>query len=282
MHARHALRLTLLALGIGLPLAGASSALANTASSSNWSGYAVHRAGVKFRRVTASWTEPAAVCPNGQDTYSSFWVGLGGFNTNATGLEQTGTELDCTASGQQRISAWYELVPAPSRPISMTVRAGDELSASVTVLGHRVTFRLLDHTRGESFSKQLTSSSIDVTAADWIAEAPSTCDATGACQTLPLADYGSAHFTSAGAQTITGHAGTISDTAWNNTRLLLSQRASPFTGVSAQRTSTPSSLQTGGSAFLVRYGQGSGSASRRASASAARSGGAVQPGGARR
>ena len=75
-------------------------ALADTATSSNWSGYAAHRTGVTFRRVSASWVQPAATCQNGENTYSSFWVGLGGYSNSATGLEQIGTGLDCTASGQ--------------------------------------------------------------------------------------------------------------------------------------------------------------------------------------
>src|SRR6516225_2927668 len=134
MPARLALRLAVLALGGTVALACApTGALANTVSSSNWSGYAAHRAGVSFRRVSGSWTQPSASCTTAGSTYSSFWVGLGGFSTAAGGLEQLGTELDCNVFGQQCSQAWYELVPAPSRHISMTVKPGDRMSASVIV-----------------------------------------------------------------------------------------------------------------------------------------------------
>jgi hypothetical protein len=281
MDARILLRLGLLAAAGSLALAPAS-ALADTATSSNWSGYAAHRSGLKFRQVSASWTQPAATCRRGQYTYSSFWVGLGGYSTNSNGLEQIGTELDCSASGRHRSSVWYELVPAPSRPISMTVKTGDHLSASVTVVGQRVTLRLSDHTRKESFSKQLTTHSIDVTSADWIAEAPSTCDETGVCQPLPLADFGSAHFTGGTAETTSGQQGPISDPAWSHTRIVLSQASSPFAALSAQRTSIPSVLQSGGSTFVVRYGERSQTRARTLAASSPGAAGAVQPGGVRR
>jgi peptidase A4-like protein len=257
-------------------------ALADTATSSNWSGYAAHRAGVRFRRVSASWVQPAATCESGRSTYSSFWVGLGGFNKNTAGLEQIGTALNCTASGRQRSGAWYELVPAPARPISMTVKQGDHLTASVTVVGHRVTMRLRDRTRGELFSRQLTTQSIDVSSAEWIAEAPSACNYVGSCQGLPLANFGRANFSRGGAQTAGGQHGTISSGAWDHTRILLSQGASPFTGLDTDRSATPSALGRGGTAFSIRYGQSQAVGARAAKDLAASLRGDVQPGGARR
>jgi Peptidase A4 family len=257
-------------------------ALADTATSSNWSGYAAHSAGVRFRRVSASWVQPAAACETGRNTYSSFWVGLGGFNENTTGLEQIGTALNCTASGRHRSAAWFELVPAPARLIRMTVKQGDHLTASVTVAGHRVTLRLRDRTRGELFSRQLTARSIDVSSAEWIAEAPSACNEVGSCQGLPLANFGTANFTRSVAQTATGQHGTISSGAWDHTRILLSQGASPFTGLDTDRSATPSTLERRGTAFSVRYAASPAVRPKAARASAASFSGAVQPGGPRR
>jgi hypothetical protein len=281
MPARLALRLAVLALGGTAALACApTGALANTVSSSNWSGYAAHRAGVSFRRVSGSWTQPAASCGAAGKTYSSFWVGLGGFSTTAGGLEQIGSELDCNVFGQQHSSVWYELVPAPSRHIGMTVRPGDRMRASVTVAGDRVSFRLVDATSNESFAKRLTTRSIDVTAADWITEAPSTCDGSGSCQTLPLTDFGSAHFSADSAQTVSGHGGAISDPAWGRTRLVLSQTPAPFTGLDTRRTSTPTTLERG-NAFAVHYGQAALAPALRLAAADALGPPTVQPGGAR-
>ena len=92
----------------------APAALADSSFSSNWAGYAVHRPGISFRKISASWKQPSAACTKGEETFSAYWVGLGGFSLNAPALEQTGTEVDCGVSGKVVSTAWYELVPAAS------------------------------------------------------------------------------------------------------------------------------------------------------------------------
>jgi hypothetical protein len=283
MPPRQLLRSALLAASVLAMIAAApSAASADTATSSNWSGYAAHRPGVTFRRVRASWVQPAARCQSGQNTYSSFWVGLGGYNSNSTGLEQIGTGLDCTAYGQRHSFAWYELVPAPAQPTGMIVKQGDHLTASVTVVGNRVTMHLRDHTRRESFFKRLTTRSIDVTSAEWIAEAPSACNDVGFCEGLPLANFGTANFTGGKAQTATGQLGVISSAGWDHTRIVLTQGASPFTGVDTNRSAIPSTLQRGGQAFVVHYGEHAAGGPSAARASVAGGSGTLQPGGRRR
>ncbi len=64
---------------LGLAAATAAPADADTTSSSNWSGYAVHRAGTSFNRVLGAWVQPAPHCQRGTQTYSAAWVGLGGY-----------------------------------------------------------------------------------------------------------------------------------------------------------------------------------------------------------
>ena len=46
----------------------------------------------------------------GSATYSSVWVGLGGYAQTSRALEQIGTEADCSAAGQATYSAWFEVV----------------------------------------------------------------------------------------------------------------------------------------------------------------------------
>jgi hypothetical protein len=46
-----------------------------SATSTNWSGYAVTGSDGAFNSVSSSWTEPAANCSSG-DEYAAFWVGL--------------------------------------------------------------------------------------------------------------------------------------------------------------------------------------------------------------
>jgi len=232
-----------------------ASALADTSTSANWSGYVAHRTGVSFRRVQASWTQPNASCEAGQATYSAFWVGIGGYSSNSDALEQIGTELDCSALGTITSSAWYELVPSPMKGIQMTVKPGDLMSASVLVSGHLVTLRLTDHTQHESFSKQITANSVDISSAEWIAEAPSACSPTGFCEPLPLTDYGSTRFTSARALTTTGSHGPIVSSAWDTTKIELSSGGRVFIGYGPASKSTPSALERSGTSFQVSYSQ---------------------------
>ncbi len=250
------IRLLRLVLAAGaVTLVGPGVASADTITSSNWSGYAVHRSGVSFRAVSATWRQPSATCIRGQPSYSGMWVGLGGFSTSSSALEQIGTEVDCGASGAVVSSAWYELVPAPSADVRMTVRPGDLMHASVTVVGHRVTMSLSDRTRHGSFSRVVHVPAIDVTSAEWILEAPSECLANGRCPTLPLADFGSAHFADASAQSTAGSRGTISSRQWSSTKITLApgSRTSVLDGVAG--TATPTALQQGGAVFQVTYSQ---------------------------
>src|SRR5215475_593565 len=190
---------------------GAPAALADATNSSNWAGYAVHKPGVSFRTVSGTWRQPDAKCTPGAQTYSAFWVGLGGFSLSAPALEQTGTEVDCDISGKVVSTAWYELVPAASTSIRLAVEPGDLMRARVTVTGRQVEISLDDLTRHTGFKKTVSANVIDVSSAEWIAEAPSQCVSLDSCQTLPLADFAPTRFDSARVRSITGHSGSISD-----------------------------------------------------------------------
>jgi hypothetical protein len=240
-------------------LAGAPAASANTAESTNWAGYAVHHNAVHFTRVAGSWTQPRATCTPGRATYSSVWVGIGGYDLNSQALEQTGTESDCTASGRAVSSAWYELVPSASHAVKLTVNPGDRVRAAVTLDGGEVTVTLADLTRRRSFTKRLHPATVDTTSAEWILEAPSLCSRSWSCRTLPLADFGSAGFTAAAATTTTGHRGTIEDRRWTTTRISLAATGRTFVSnpSAPAATAVPSSLSSQGSAFTVTYRGGS-------------------------
>jgi hypothetical protein len=204
-------------------LAAAMPAAAGAATpqdSLNWAGYSVSKPGVKFRRVASTWVQPAASCAAGERRYSAYWVGLGGFHSTSKALEQIGSQVDCSSTGQAVYSAWYELVPSASVPIHLAVHPGDTLSASVTMSHGKVKLYLANRTRGTHFAKQVRPKQLDVTAADWIVEAPSACDSNG-CHTLPLANFGSATFAGATATTTDGHTGPIADPAWSTTALAL-------------------------------------------------------------
>jgi hypothetical protein len=238
-------------------LASAPAALARTTKSSNWAGYAVHRPGVSFREVSGTWTQPNVSCVSGQPGYSAVWVGLGGYKPTSSALEQIGTEVDCDAGGNVVSDAWYELVPAPSKTISLIVHPGDVMHATVTVVGHQVTVDLENLTRHRAFHRTLFAPAIDVSSAEWIVEAPSECVSQFACQALPLADFGSVTFDSATASSAMGTTGSIVDPTWWRTKIKLTPGSERF--IVARRTSgtagtaTPSTLRSQGSEFDVTY-----------------------------
>jgi len=159
----------------------------NQQQSSNWSGYA---ATGSFSSVSASWTEPAGHCTSAT-RYSSFWVGLDGYNSNT--VEQTGSEVDCSG-GSPVYYSWYEMYPAFPVNFSNTVRPGDHFNGSVTFNGgSSYTLVLSDTTRGWSHTIHASLSGAANSSAEAIVEAPC-CTSGGGI--LPLADFGTVHFTS--------------------------------------------------------------------------------------
>ena len=158
--------------------------------SSNWSGYA---ATGSFTSVSANWTQPTGHCTTAT-RYSSFWVGLDGFNS--TTVEQTGSEVDCRG-GRPVYYSWYEMYPAFPHNFSNTVRPGDRFFGSVTYNGgSSYTLVLQDITEGWAHTVHASLSGAANSSAEVIAEAPC-CTAGGGI--LPLADFGTVNFTNATA-----------------------------------------------------------------------------------
>lgn len=229
---------------VGLPAVSAAATPTPEAASANWSGYvASPNGGSNFSRVSGSWVEPSANTSAG-DGYSAFWVGLGGSGqSQSQSLEQIGTQADVT-NGQTVYYAWYELVPSAPVQLKLAIHPGDHIAASVTVSGTNVTVSLSDQTTGASYTNTLQMSNPDTSSAEWIAEAPSTSDGQGGLQPLPLADFGTANFSSATA-TAGGHTGPISDPSWTDESVSLTGSS----GAGAQ----PSALSSNGSAFSVGW-----------------------------
>lgn len=242
-------------LAFALAAPAAAVAGAGKSGSSNWSGYAVHRTGTTFSNVDGSWRQPKGSCAAGAATYSAFWVGLGGYAQSSIGIEQLGTEFDCSAGGEIKLSAWYELLPAPVRRISMTIAPGDQMTGDVTIADKNVTLTLQDLTRDESFSRTIFDRRIDQSSAEWITEAPSRCTGARHCQPLPLTDFGSVDFSGAGAEASTGQTGSISSPLWNSTEIVLARAAQYVSDSNRSPTheATPSGLRDVGRSFTVAY-----------------------------
>jgi hypothetical protein len=154
---------------------------ATQAQSTNWSGYAATAS--TYTSVAASWTEPTGHCGSSPNSFSSFWVGLDGFNSGS--VEQTGTDVDCSGT-TPRYYAWYEMFPAFPVNYSNTVRPGDHLSASVTYLGsNRFSLHIADSTQNWSHTVTKSLAGAARSSAEVIVEAPSSSSGV-----LPLADFG--------------------------------------------------------------------------------------------
>jgi len=156
-------------------------------SAYNRSGYAVTGGVGSVNDVKGSWMVPAVTCAPGETSYSSFWVGIDGFNSST--VEQTGTDSDCQ-SGVPTYYVWFEFYPHPMFIVNnLTIKPGDIISAEVSYGNRQFTVSITNVTTGGSFSTSTRVNRAQRSSAEWIAEAPSS---TGGI--LPLADFGTVYF----------------------------------------------------------------------------------------
>jgi hypothetical protein len=155
-------------------------------TSSNWSGYSAING--RYTSVSANWTQPTASCTSAT-TYSSFWVGLDGDGSST--VEQTGTSADCSG-GAAKYYAWYEMYPKFPVNLSLTIRPGNAISASVTTdgAGH-FTLTIKNNSTGQSFTTTQHLNRARLASAEAIAEAPSSSGGV-----LPLTNFGTVSFSS--------------------------------------------------------------------------------------
>jgi hypothetical protein len=168
-----------------------------SATSTNWSGYAVTGANGAYKSVSATWTEPSATCTSGRrstDSYAAFWVGLDGYSSDS--VEQTGSDSDCDGKTPDYYG-WYEMYPADPVYYTNPVKPGDAMSASVTFSGtDTYTLVLKDTTQGWTQTQAINESGFDRSSAEVITEAPCCTNSGGI---LPLADFGKVTYGSSDA-----------------------------------------------------------------------------------
>lgn len=175
-----------------------------TATSLNWSGYAV-TPGSGITGVTTQFVVPsAALVPTG---FAATWAGIGGYNTSD--LIQAGVGENSSPSNPligPQYYAWYELLPNSETPISgcsgdpsCTVNPGDNVTVNIreTSPGSgqwAITLTDAGHWTWSDTVPYASSGS----SAEWILEAP-----TVGAQTL-LANVGTVHFGSADTYNVNG------------------------------------------------------------------------------
>jgi Peptidase A4 family len=141
-------------------------------SSTNWSGYAA--AGSGATHVIGTWTQPAATCSPGENSWSSPWVGIDGDTSNT--VEQIGTDSDCQ-NGTPVYYAWYEMYPKSLVVVNLPggVHANDSFTAEVTYTGSSNYLLKLTKNNSPTASFQTTQFSRKArrTSVEWIMEGPS-------------------------------------------------------------------------------------------------------------
>ena len=225
-------------------------------TSTNWSGYAVTGAQNSVSNVKGSWKVPTVFgCSSaGQpDQYSSFWIGIDGYNSNT--VEQIGTESDCIG-GVPSYYVWYEFYPHWGYLVDLgsPIYPGDTISAEVKVDNAGLfTLTLKDVTTNKQFTTSLKMKNARRSSAEWIAEAP------WSGGVLPLANFGTATF---GSQ-YTGVANTSSATVGGNTRSIGGfgsptaagspvQKIAMVTSAGATKAQ-PSNLSNDGASFSIAW-----------------------------
>ena len=230
------------AVGAG-PGAAASVATSVTSLQSvNWAGYAASFGTTTFRFVSAQFTAPSLDCtgvtaPNG--AWSAHWIGLDGFRSTSTTVEQTGLLAGCNGTTPVYAPFWEMFPNAPGYP-SITVNAGDTISMSVYYnrSTRKFTLTFSDTTSGQKFTRTRAcpaGATCRRNSAEAISEAPFD---TTTSTFLPLADFHTASFANVAITNTSGtHRGGLQSSFWNTSQI--TQAAGNGTNTTITGTAIP-------------------------------------------
>jgi hypothetical protein len=203
----------------------------STDTSLNWSGY--DATGGSFTSVGAGWNVPDSSAASSSISADATWVGIGG--VTRTDLIQAGTQA-VFQNGSVSYQAWYEMLPASSIAVPLTIHAGDAMTVSITESSAGVwQISFLDSTTGQSYTTSVNYDS-SLSSAEWVEEAPS--DQQGF---VPLDSFGSVSFTDAFA-------------VENGSRVTIAgANGQPMTMITSggAALSTPSSIGSDGASFTI-------------------------------
>jgi len=208
------------AVGAG-PGAAASAATSVTSLQSvNWAGYAASFGTTTFRFVSARFTVQPLDCTGvtaANGAWSGHWVGLDGFRSTSTTVEQTGLVAWCDGTTPVYAPFWEMFPNAPGYP-SVTVNPGDAISLSVYYnrSTRKFTLTFSDTTNGQHFTRTRAcpaGATCRRNSAEAISEAPFD---TTTSTFLPLADFQTASFANVSITNTRGtHRGGLRSSFWN-------------------------------------------------------------------
>lgn len=238
--------------------------------SDNWAGYMI--SGGPYGFISGSWTVPYV--SSDKTGQSAHWIGIGGAGRD--NLIQIGTESDYNDSffsfgGGESYYAWYELVPQStcsfivswecSTNLADKVFPGDQMFASIAsadppVKGSKASWKfvLQDLTPEHSwtYTKTVTFDAVTLATAEWILEAPQTCNAFS-CSQQPLPNFPGITFDS-----FNGHLQLVGfDSASAANPQLIASEAVKMTA-QPDRVATPSAPDSDRDGFVVNLGPDAG------------------------
>ena len=179
-----------------------------TATSTNWSGYAVTPAGGGITGVTSTFAVPTGgLIPPG---FAATWTGIGGYDTSD--LIQAGVAeaaLPSLPAVGEQYDAWFELLPNAETPLTgctgdanCTVAPGDAVTVHIFQIGATEwTISMVDAghwTWSSNVSYQSSNSS-----AEWIQEAPTVEGLQSLLANTGTTSFGPTSTYAAGGQTLT-------------------------------------------------------------------------------
>jgi len=146
-------------------------------ASAFWAGYvAKNTGGDVYTQVTGNWIQPAIKCNPNETELAVFWVGLDGYTS--TPVEQTGSLAECF-KGAISYYTWWQMFPDAPTIVGATVKAGDNITATVTFAGGNFNLTVNDATTAGNNINTNQACPAGVaggcprSSAEWVAEAPS-------------------------------------------------------------------------------------------------------------
>jgi Peptidase A4 family len=218
----------------GLAAAAGLHAVSNIGSegSANWAGYAVTGRGGRFNALRATFFVPYLTCTKalGQ-TLSSDWVGFDGFTSKPDSVEQGGIGADCSTSAKASYYAWWEMYPEPETRISVRVRPGDSVTATISYDTADKDFRitLADNTTGGHFAVTRKCPDVKIgkrslicprNSAEVISEAPATGSSSQNAVIAHLSDYDAVSFGAISITNSAGRRGALVSSHWSTTKII--------------------------------------------------------------
>ena len=220
------------AVGAG-PGAAASAVSAATSVTSlqsvNWAGYAASFGTTTFRFVSAQFTVPTVDCTGvtaANGAWSGHWVGLDGFRSTSTTVEQIGLLAGCDGTSTTPVYApFWEMFPNAANEPNIPVSPGDVISLSVyyNKSTRKFTLSYSDATNGQHFTRTRAcpaGATCRRNSAETISEAPAEVTASNQISILPLANFQTASFANVAITNTSGtQRGGLRSSFWHTSRI---------------------------------------------------------------